>query len=118
VVLLKSCGDATLVLGDSQARDGIKSEGRRPNAPGASRHRRQKARMSKANGARAVRGSQQPRMGKDGQICSALPLHSDVLRATDGSRSGGSVPTHPNASIFRISAFGLPSAFGLFKIGI
>ena len=38
-------------------------------------------------GPRAVLGSQQPRIRKDAQIYSAMPLQLDALRATDGSRS-------------------------------
>jgi len=45
---------------------------------------------AKKTGPRAVLGSQQPPMRKDTQIESTLPVHSDTLRAEDGSRSGQS----------------------------
>src|SRR5437762_7770973 len=45
---------------------------------------------AKANGARAVLGSQQPPTREHVRPDSTLPMQSDALRAQDGSRSGGS----------------------------
>jgi hypothetical protein len=57
---------------------------------------------SEANGARAVLGSQQPRIWKAAQSCSELTLHSDALRAEDGSCSGGNVQMRPKAKLLSL----------------
>src|SRR6267154_3287198 len=46
-------------------------------------------------GPRAVLGSQQPRTREERQIYASPPVHSNALRAEDGSRSGGGINTNP-----------------------
>jgi signal transduction histidine kinase len=46
-------------------------------------------------GPRAVPGSQRPLTRNDSHISSALPTHSNALRARDGSRSGGGAEQRP-----------------------
>src|SRR5205823_15045792 len=67
-----------------------------PDGTGASRYSRQSAVTPKANGARAVLGSQQPLARKHDRTDFTLPMQSDALRAQDGSRSGGSVERRQN----------------------
>jgi hypothetical protein len=46
-------------------------------------------------GPRAVPGSQRPLTRNDSHVSSALPTHSNALRARDGSRSGGGAEQRP-----------------------
>src|SRR5437868_1804428 len=46
--------------------------------------------LATTTGPRAVPGSQRPGSRKDGQMFPWPPMHSDTLRAEDGSRSGHS----------------------------